>query len=104
MKKIETLVAEMTKIVEAFGAVLAEHGRKSDEAAAAYNLFTVAVEACKAAWLDNDPTKECHVEFSGAYDYSESIYLTAYVYDNADDLNEIETLDKTRLSCHAAAR
>lgn len=104
MKAIETLVTEMTKIVNAFGDVLAEHGRKSEEAAAAYNLFTVAVEACKAAWLNNDPTRECHVEFSGAFDFSESIYITAYVYDNADDLNEIETLDKTRISCHSPAR
>jgi hypothetical protein len=104
MKNIETLVAEMTKIVHAFGAVLAEHGRNSDESAAAYNLFHIAVEACRAVWLNNDPTKECHVKFSGAFYYSESIYLTAYVYDNADDLNEIETLDETRISCHAAAR
>lgn len=104
MKAIETLVTEMTKIVNAFGAVLAEHGRKSEEAAAAYNLFTVAVESCKAAWLNNDPTRECHVEFSGAFDFSESIYITAYVYDNADDLNEIETLDKTRISCHSPAQ
>ena len=56
MKKIETLVAEMTKIVDAFGAVLAEHGRKSDEAAAAYNLFTAGMSGSDLI-VDGDGTR-----------------------------------------------
>ena len=100
MTQIETLICQLEKIVNEFGAILNEYGRVSPEANDAYPLFVSAIVSCRKTWLNQDPCRECHIEFSGAYHYSESIYVTASVFNNPDDLEEIETLEKTRISCH----
>lgn len=103
MSEINTLVEQLTVVVNGYAAVLSEYGRTSQEAKDAYAPFQDACNAVRASWLSSG-VKECQIEFSGAYSHSESIYVSACVYDNADDLNELEYLPKTRVSCHAAAR
>jgi alkanesulfonate monooxygenase SsuD/methylene tetrahydromethanopterin reductase-like flavin-dependent oxidoreductase (luciferase family) len=99
-QKTAALLNALRPITKAFAAVIAEHGSQHTPWQD-YDLYQESVKQVLKLWVSEDSTlREAHVDFSGAAYTSESIYITASVFDNAEDLNELAALNNERVSEH----
>jgi len=119
LKSIKDLLEELEQPVSDFAHKIAAcDNRMGDELMDEYDTFINKVHQIAAAWVGKPDHKRGYevdfkeeigcrylkITFSGAMGFSESLYVTATIFTNPEQEEEVESVSQHRISNHRAAR